>query len=110
MPSYLRNEVVLVRYLFSDLSGSKVRPAVVVNAPHASQDVFIVPLTSKTSRLLTGEFMLGDGGAAGLNVSSAIKRGLYTLRQDLIVKTVGSLSGGDAKKLESSLRGWLGLT
>jgi mRNA interferase MazF len=46
MPSYSKNEVVLMRYPFSDLTSAKVRPAVVVNAPHVSQDVLIVPLTS----------------------------------------------------------------
>ncbi len=56
MNNYSRGEVVLVRYPFSDLSGSKVRPAVIVSAPHASQDVFIVPLTSRTTSLLSGEF------------------------------------------------------
>jgi mRNA interferase MazF len=30
-----------VRYPFSALSGVKVRPAIIVNAPHVSQDVFI---------------------------------------------------------------------
>jgi mRNA interferase MazF len=49
MPSYLKNEVILVRYPFSNFSGLKVRPAIVVNAPHNSQDVIIVPLTSKVS-------------------------------------------------------------
>lgn len=47
MPSYSKNEVILIRYPFSNLSGSKVRPAVVVNAPHTSQDVIIMPLTGK---------------------------------------------------------------
>ncbi len=60
MPSYSKDEVILVRYPFSDLSASKVRPAIVVNAPHTSQDVIIVPLTSKVSPLLTGEFVLAD--------------------------------------------------
>jgi hypothetical protein len=32
MPNFLKNEIVLVRYPFSDLTNSKVRPAVVVNA------------------------------------------------------------------------------
>ena len=45
MPNYSKNEVILVRYPFSALSGVKVRPAIIVNAPHVSQDVFIVPLT-----------------------------------------------------------------
>ena len=78
MPSYLRNEVVLVRYPFTSLAGSKVRPAVVVNALHVSQDVLIVPLTSKTMSLLPGEFVLSDWAASGLNVASAVKRGIFT--------------------------------
>jgi mRNA interferase MazF len=38
MPTCSRGDVVLVRYPFSDLSSLKVRPAVVVNAHHASED------------------------------------------------------------------------
>jgi mRNA interferase MazF len=66
----------LLRYPFSDLSGSKVRPAIVINAPHASQDVIVVPLTSKIAPLLAGEFILSDWSNAGLNVPSAVKRGV----------------------------------
>jgi mRNA interferase MazF len=109
MPSYSKSEIVLVRYPFSNLSGSKVRPAVVVNAPHASQDVIIVPLTSKVSPLLAGEFVLADWQAAGLNIASAAKRGLYTIHQSLIMKSVGRLSATDAGSLDDSLRAWLGL-
>ena len=58
MPDYSINDVVLVRYPFSDLSSFKVRPAIIVSAPHISQDVFIVPLTSKITNLLTSEFVL----------------------------------------------------
>ena len=76
MPSYSKNEVVLVRYPFSDLSSAKVRPAVVVNAPHLSQDVLIVPLTSRTAALLAGEFVLVGWREAGLNVETAVKRGI----------------------------------
>jgi mRNA interferase MazF len=109
MPSYFQNEIVLVRYPFSDLSGSKVRPAVVVQAPHISQDIIIVPLTSKTTGLLAGEFPVSNWKNSGLNVASAVKRGLYTIHLSLVVKSIGKLSEGDAKTLETSLRLWLGL-
>ena len=109
MPSYLRNEGVLVRYPFTSLAGSKVRPAVVVNAPHVSQDVLIVPLTSKTTSLLPGEFVLSDWAASGLNVASAVKRGIFTVHQSLVIKRVGTLRPPDAAQVESALRGWLGL-
>lgn len=109
MPSYSKPEVVLISYPFSDLSGTKVRPAVVVNVAHASQDLFVVALTSRTSGLLTGEFVLIDWKAAGLNVETAVKRGIYTIKQTLVKKSVGKLENADAEQLEKSLREWLGL-
>ncbi len=109
MPSYSKNEVILVRYPFSALSGVKVRPAIVVNTPHVSQDVFIVPLTSRTTSLLAGEFLLAGWAAAGLHVPTAVKRGLYTAHETLILKRVGRLAPADAEQVDQSLRQWLGL-
>ncbi|HEY9768436.1 MAG TPA: type II toxin-antitoxin system PemK/MazF family toxin [Coleofasciculaceae cyanobacterium] len=109
MPNYSKNNVILVRYPFSDLSNSKIRPAIIVNVKHPSQDVLIVPLTSKTNSLLPGEFVLADWQAAGLNVSSALKRGIYTIEKNLIIKIIGKLQKSDAQKLDKSLKGWLGL-
>ncbi len=109
MPSYSKGDVVLVRYPFSDRSDAKVRPAVTVSAPHSSQDIFVVPPTSKTDALLAGEFVMNDWKGAGLNVVSAVKRGLFMIHKNLIIKTVGSISDQDAGELERSLRAWLGL-
>jgi mRNA interferase MazF len=81
MPNSLHSEIVLVRYPFSNLSSAKVRPAVVVNAPHLSHDVIIVPLTSRINGLLPGEFVLQQWQQAGLNVPSAIKRGFLQSRK-----------------------------
>jgi mRNA interferase MazF len=109
MPNYSKNIIILVRYPFSDLSNAKVRPAVIVNAPHSSQDILIVPLTSKTGSLLDGEFVLSDWATSGLNVVTAVKRGIYTVNRSLVIKTVGKLADVDIDRLELSLRGWLGL-
>ena len=109
MPSYSKNDVVLVRYPFSDLSDFKVRPAITVSAPHISQDVFVVPLTSKIASLTAGEFVMEHWKSAGLNVVSAVKRGLFTAHQSLIIKTIGRISSQDSDELERSLKAWLGL-
>ncbi len=109
MPSFSKPDVVVVRYPFSDLSGSKVRPAIVIGAPHVSQDIFIVPLTSKITQLLPGEFALVDRKGAGLNVESAVKRGVYTVHQNIIVRKIGELLTADVANLEASLRSWLDL-
>jgi mRNA interferase MazF len=108
MPSYSKHDVILVRYPFSDLSSSKVRPAVVVSTSHPSQDILITPLTSKTSSLLLGEFLLSEWAAARLNVETAVKRGVYTVHESLVIKVIGQLAQDDASQLEQSLRGWLG--
>jgi mRNA interferase MazF len=73
MGSYSKNDIILVRYPFSDLSGSKVRPAIVVSVPHVFQDVFIVPLSSKTTALLTGSFCSRIGTLLGLMCRRRLK-------------------------------------
>jgi mRNA interferase MazF len=109
MPSFSKNEILLVRYPFSDLTAAKVRPAVVVTASDQSEDIFIVPLTSRVAGLRPGEFVLADWRASGLNLPSALKRGIYTIHNSLVLKSVGRLSDRDAKRVEESLRAWLGL-
>ena len=109
MPSYSKYDIILVRYPFSDLSSSKVRPAVVVSTSHPSQDIIITPLTSKTGSLMEGEFVLSEWAGAGLNVATAVKRGIYTVHESLVIKVIGQLVDIDTKQLEQSLQGWLGL-
>lgn len=91
MPSYSKNDLLLVRYPFSDLSSTKIRPAIILSASRESQDVFIVPLTSRITSLLTGEFVLADWQGAGLNVPTAVKRGVYTVHL-LAVKVIHPLN------------------
>jgi transposase len=76
MPSFSRHNLILVRYPFSDLSSSKVRPAVVVNAPHVSHDLMIVPITSRLTGLLPAEFTaLLKGHRDFVAVISALSEG-----------------------------------
>ncbi|HEY5884843.1 MAG TPA: type II toxin-antitoxin system PemK/MazF family toxin [Pyrinomonadaceae bacterium] len=109
MANYSKGDLILVRYPFTDHSTAKVRPAIAVSAPHPSDEVFIVPLTSRTTSLRAGEFVMIDWKKAGLNVISAVKRGLFTIHHDLIIKTVGRVTVKDSEVLDRSLREWLAL-
>jgi mRNA interferase MazF len=109
MPSCSKNEVILVRYPFSDLTSTKVRPAVVVGALPQSPDYLIVPLTSRLHPLGGGEFALTDWKTAGLNVPTAVKRGVYTVHSSLVLKLLGKLTAADAEQIEKSLRLWFDL-
>jgi mRNA interferase MazF len=107
MKNFLANEIVLVRYPFSDLSSSKIRPAVIISSPHLSQDLIIVPVTSRIIQLQDGEFVLEQWKAAGLNVASAIKRGIYTISKNIVIKTIGSIHEKDRHQLKVSVLSWL---
>jgi len=80
-----------------------------VNAAHVSHDLLIVPITSRLATLLPGEFALSEWRAAGLNVPSAVKRGIYTVEDTLVIKQLGQLTTADAARLDASLRVWLDL-
>ena len=109
MPGFSRHDVLLVRYPFSDLTNAKIRPAVVVGREFRG-DVLIVPLTSRMGGLGAGEFALSDWRSAGLNVPSAVKRGIYTVHSSIVLKKVGQLLRTDGERLDASLRNWLELT
>lgn len=58
---------------------------------------------------MPGEFVLAEWTAAGLNVETAIKRGIFTIEETLVRKRVGKLEDVDAEELENSLRAWMDL-
>lgn len=90
MPNFSRNDVLLVNYPFSDLKFVKVRPAIAIHAEHISKDSFVIPLISQLSDLLPGEFILEDWEQAGLNVETAVKRGIATLDQHEVIRRIGN--------------------
>ena len=69
--------------------------------------MFFVPLTSRIAKLLEGEFVLDNWKAAGLNVPSAIKRGIFTIAEDIVLKSIGKLHDRDAQHLEKAVKSWL---
>jgi mRNA interferase MazF len=109
MTTFDRGDVVLADLPFSNLSGMKRRPAVIVSASHPSVDLFLLPLTTQTDHLQPGEFLLDDWHAAGLVSRSVVKRGIFTLETGCITRRLGRLSPPDLAKLDHTLKGWLGL-
>lgn len=104
-----RGDVVLVVVPFSDYRGSKLRPAVVVGAPHPSPDQLLVALSSRVSFLAPGEFILTDWETAGLNVPSKVRRFILTVEESQVGRRLGNLSLRSRQSLENALAAWLGL-
>ena len=69
MSNYSRGDVVLVGFVFSDESGRKLRPAVVVSGPnyhHARQEMVVAAITSNVERRLYGDHRIANWRRAGL--------------------------------------------
>jgi len=101
-----RNDVVLLPIPFTDLSSSKVRPAIVVGHGSWPGDLFVVPVTSQ---LANADLLVNQWANAGLNVPSGIKGQLCTVEVRLVRKVVGRITALDRAALDTLLRKWLEL-
>ncbi len=106
--AFQRGDVVLVPFPFTDLSTTKVRPAVVVSGAlyQASEpDVILAALTSNVAAATgTLDYVLRDWQGAGLRLPSAFKPVLCTLDPARVVYQVGALAAADWRQVERRLR------
>lgn len=101
-------DVILVPFPFTNQSGSKQRPAVVVSSSAyntSKRDLIIMAITSQIRTPLGfGETTITDWQAAGLIKRSLLKPVITTIEQHLVIRTMGSLSTDDASAALASLR------
>ena len=93
MARFVKADVVVIPFPFSDLSDSKKRPALVL-ASLDGDDVILCQLTSKASSddfaipLTDKEFVTG-----GLNKTSNIRPNrIFTADENIIIRKVGTIS------------------
>ena len=112
MTGYSRGDVVLVGFVFSDESGRKLRPAVVVSASgyqRARQEMVVAAITSHVERRLYGDHRIADWKGAGLLFPSIATGILRTIKQTMVGRKIGSLSTPDLDAFDRELRRCLGL-
>ena len=69
MTTYKQGDVVLVRFVFTDESGAKRRPAVVVSTSEyhqGRQEAIVAAITSNVDWLLVGNHLISGWQEAGL--------------------------------------------
>lgn len=107
MPAYGFGDIVLVPFPFTDQSGAKKRPAVIVSSAaynQARRDAVIMAVTSQIKPSGTfAEVIIQDWQAAGLLKPSAIKPVIATIEQALILKHLGQLSTRDQPALRKAI-------
>ena len=109
---YNRGDVVLVDFVYSDESGLKRRPVLLLTSDsyHSGrQEAISVAITSNTARLLVGDTLMFDLQAAGLIDPSVVTGILRTIKQAMIGSKLGTISHGDLAAVEVQVRRILGL-
>ena len=113
MTAYRRGDVVLVPFDFTDRSGTKWRPAVVVSSDHynrATPDLLIASITGNLKAIAhPGDHLLVEWQEAGLLKPSLAQTKLATVEAPLIRRKLGTLSSSDMAALDRGLRVALGV-
>ena len=110
---YNFGDVVLVPFPFTNQVASKKRPAVIVSSDGYNQrhiDIVLMAITSQTSAMeYADNVVIQDWQSAGLLKPSVIKPIIMTVKKELILKRLGTLSEQDKQFLVKLLSEILGM-
>lgn len=105
----VKGSVVLVNFPFTDLSQTKLRPAVVLWIDLNGQDVVVCAITSQgCDRLDTDELLLNENDPGfsdtGLRTSSKVRvTRIATLTRQLVTRKLGDLSKRHMAQLNETM-------
>lgn len=98
-----KGDLVFVDFPFTDLSGKKRRPALVLALDMV--DATLAFVTSQLQQAQTVDVMLTPNPQNGLKVLSAIRVGkLATLKQSLIQGKLGEVTSTELAQVDAGLR------
>ena len=119
MPStttYKRGQVVVVNVPFSNHSGSKPRPALIMSTEPFHRtllDVIVCPICSQPRfyrRPGPGDYPLRQWKAVGLRYPSTVRiSNILAVDKKIITRILGMISSADLERVENGLRQALGL-
>jgi|SRR5579859_1721370 len=104
MGRFIRGTVVVVPFPFSDLQGSKRRPALVI-ASLGGSDVILCQITSQNSSDTHSILILNSDFANGsLNKDSYVRPGkIFTADANIIIKQAGILKSSKTEEIISKI-------
>jgi mRNA interferase MazF len=112
MTAYKRGDVVLVGFVFSDESGKKLRPALVISSSaynRGRKEVVVTAITSNVRRRLFGDHLIGDWKDAGLLFPSVATGILRTVTREMLDRKLGVMAKLDMDAVDTGLRRSLAL-
>lgn len=118
--TYQRGDIILADLPYTDRSGSKVRPALVIQNDHNNarlEDVILALITRTTSRAqveptqLLVDLNTPEGAQSGLLHTSTVKcEHLITLHRTFVKRVIGHLPPPLMQQVDECLKAALALT
>jgi mRNA interferase MazF len=97
-----KGDIVLIPFPFTDLTGSKVRPALVLLVNQL--DIVVAFITSQLSWQDIGDISIQPSAMNGIRTSSLLRLAkLATLDKNLVLGRLGSLSIKDTERVNKTL-------
>lgn len=111
---FKKGKIVLIPFPFTDLSASKVRPAVIACSFSQGEDVIVAFISSLKNRIQKTDIVLSsqdkDFFKTGLKVDSVIKIGkLATLDKKIILGEIGEINANIEKEINKKIKILFGL-
>jgi mRNA interferase MazF len=110
--TYVFGEVIIVPFPFTNQTGVKPRPAVVISGDEYNifrPDLVLMPITSQLKAVASfAEVWIDEWKAANLLKPSAIKPQIATIEQTLVIKRLGHLQPMDVSQLRAAVKAILG--
>ena len=104
-----KGSVILIPFPFTDLRGSKIRPAVVLS--NSGLDVTICFITSEFKWKTEYDIFILPSTSNGLKVPSLIRIGkIATIDSTLVLGELGELSNAEIAEIDKGLKQFLQLT
>lgn len=100
-----KGDIVLVPFPFTDLTGTKLRPALILWVDNSGSDITLCFISSQnTTNLTSAEFVLDPSDAefagTGLKIISKVRvTRLVTLERRLITRRIGKLGANHIQQL-----------
>lgn len=99
-------DVVAVPFPFTDRNATKRRPALVISNESFNRQhnqIVLAMITTATDNVWPSDVLLTNWQKAGLKVACRFRLKLFTLDQNLVLKTIGHLSSKDVKSVQAIL-------
>jgi mRNA-degrading endonuclease toxin of MazEF toxin-antitoxin module len=96
-----------VEFVFSDESGAKQRPALVISSPTfqgGRDEIVVAAITSNVTHLLVGDHAVVDWQESGLLSPSTVTGIIRTIKRQMVRRKLGSLSARDMRAVDRLLR------